>query len=202
MEQANQWLDGYVFIRSKKSWLKLCQDWQTDSYRYVGRLEPGGPDADRIAVFCEVLRSEKDAGQRLKDRMDKAVSRANPTSSSATATLIGTNGPTRWSEKKKWGAYLRITTQAGQARSVFDRLEPGSREAPFQLGEYYGHALCDGGWNVLLELGADSPQALDGLIARALVVPGVDADSTIVSKIQNDKTKPPKPAKCEEWVDD
>jgi hypothetical protein len=201
MEQANQYLDGYVFIRSKKSWLALCRDWQADSYRYVARLEAAGPDADRIAVFCEALRSD-DAAQLLKDRMAKAVSRANPTSSSGTAVLIGTNGPTRWSEKKTWGAYLRITTETGQARAVFDRLQPGSKDAPFGEGEYYGHALCDGDWNVLLELGADSPQALDSLVSRALAVRGVNSTATIVSKLKNDRIKPPKPSKCEDWVND
>jgi hypothetical protein len=201
MEQAYEWVDGYVFIRSKKSWLPLCGDWQKDWYRYVARLLPAGPDADRIAVFCEVPRSEKDAAQKLKEKIDKAISRANPTSSSGTAVLVGPDGPTRWSTKKKWGAYLRITAESGQAKAVFDRLQPG-KDAPFGDGEYYGHALCEGDWDVLLELGSDSPQGLDELVARALGLPGVNSAATIVSKIQNDITKPPKPTECKEWVND
>jgi hypothetical protein len=205
MEQKRPypWDDGYVFLHGKKSWKGVCGLWADDHVRYAGRLEPDdGPDPDRVIVFVEVYKDEPDAGQKLKDKISEVLKHANPTSSTATSTTVGTYGPTRWSEKLPWGAFLRVTAAEGQSRSVFQSLYPQKDGGQIPDAAYYGHALCDGDWQVLLELGAQSKRDLDPLIAQASSVRGVA--SVIVNKQKNHITKPERPKKdeCKDWVDD
>jgi hypothetical protein len=206
MEQSGyDWLDGYVFLRSPHSYYANCGLWADDVVRYVGKLEadPQNRDADRLIVFVEADKLEKGAKEKLDERVQRVIATANPTYSSATSVVV-INGPTRWSEKLQWGAFIRIKAQAGwNPRDIFNALDPTRPDPPFPSnpGPYYGHALCDGDWDILLELGADKRPDLDPLIERALALPGVDREASIASRQKNFIHKPPRPQKtsCKEW---
>ncbi len=201
MEDGYKWLDGYVFLHSHGSWLQVCQLWSQDEVRYAGKLEKDSADADRIVVFVEADKLDKDASQKLRQRMDKVIATANPSFTSATATAV-TYGPTRWSKKLQWAAFLRITAKDGDGRSIFDSLDPASPGAPFKAnpGPYYGHALCAGDWHVLLELGAESKRALTPLIEQ--ITQHMDEfgiATVIVNKQKNFVDPPRRPDTCIPW---
>jgi len=199
------YLDGYVFLHSKASWLKVCQMWAGDPddedlavVRVACKLDNVGHDPDRIVVFTSVRKSQKDAEARLDEKIRKVKEAANPSSSTATSLAVTINGPTRWSEKKEWAAFLRINTPNG--RAVFDALDPDRPGAPVGRENFYGLALCEGDWQVFLEIGADTSAGLDPLIERVRALPNVDV---IVSKKKGHKNKPPKPklGECKPWDD-
>ena len=188
-----QWDDGYVFLRSRHSWKRVCELWHEGDVRYAGRCT-SGPDA--IVVFVAVAKTDKDRREKLNRKMKRVEDAANPTFSSATSTKVGTNGPTRWSVKKPLGAHLRYRTR--DAEGVFEALFPGAGYVTRQ--NYYGHAKCDGQFQVLLELGADTPEELSGAIAGAMRVP--DGGDVAVTTLTNAITEPKgPPAVCEEWAD-
>jgi hypothetical protein len=203
MEQSYRWYDGYVFLHSKRSWLGVCGLWSDGTARYAGRLEhDDGEDPDRIIVFVEVDKDEKDAGRKLDEKIKKVTDKANPSFATAKSTAVGTAAPTRWSEKKPWGVFLRITATRGHKRALFDSLYPDTNGGMVPADNYYGHALCDGDWDVLLELGAESKRALVPLVEMVQGMNGVG--STIVNRQQNYITKPapPKAGECREWKED
>lgn len=180
-----KWDDGYVFLKSKASWKKICQLWAEGGViRYAG-LCTSGPDA--IVVFVDVEKDEPDGKTKLKDKMKRVEEKANPSFSSATATKVGTNGPTRWSVKKPFGAHLRFKTK--DADAVFKSLYPGGRYVAPE--NYYGHAQCDGHWQVLLELGAETPEELAVAVAAAKRATGDDLPD--VTTLNNSITEPDGP---------
>ena len=192
MEQGKAKVDGYVFLRSKNPWPDICALWQSYEVRYPGRLIREKEDDDRIAVFLE---GDDDAA--LKKRMDNVISKANPSYSAAKATAVTINGPTHWSEKKQWGAYVRI--KAANPRAVFASLDPTKKGAPISMDNFHGLALCEGDWQVFLEIGADSLRDLGPLAARVEAMPGVT--SMIVSKLKNHRQKPNPPQQCPAFDD-
>ena len=131
MQQQYSGQDGYVFLHSPNSWKAVCEQWAAGRVRYAGKLENDGDDPDRIAVFVEPA---EDGSESLGDRMTAVELTANPSSSSATAITIGPSGPTHWSRKKQWGAFLRITAKEGNGESIFEWLDPRNAGAPFEMG--------------------------------------------------------------------
>jgi hypothetical protein len=203
MEQDYPWLDGYVFLHGGKAWKAVCEMWSKEEIRYMGRLErDDGDDPDRIIVFVEVYKDEKDAEAKLNAKIKAVTDKANPSFSTAKSDKIGISGPTRWSKKKPWGAFLRLKAERGQKTSLFQSLYPAKDGGMVPTEAYYGHASCTGDWDVFLELGAESKKELTPLIELVQGMNGVE--SSIVSRQQNSIYKPSPPAQgtCKEWRDD
>src|SRR5262249_49432897 len=74
----------------------------------VGLEEFGGLDG----AFAEI-----------KARMDSVRNMLNPPAGSAAIPLWGPFWPTHWSEKPPYGAFVRITVEAGMAESVITAIE-------------------------------------------------------------------------------
>jgi len=197
VDVANNYLDGYVFLHSRASWLEVCKLWQDKSsgVRFAAKNYSG---PDEIVVFVEEARGPNDH-ENLRAKLKKVESKANPSSSTATAIMFGTNAPSRWSEKQRYAAHVRIKATDGMAEAVFDALDPRGPNPLFRQGQgYNGHALCEGDWNVLLELGADSGDELTSLVDRLDRVPNIDW--TIVTSTIMEKRQPQPPQVCEPWT--
>ena len=92
----------------------------------------------------------------------------NPGTSIGLAWSSGTKAPTRWSEKQPIGAYVRIRTEPGQAMTVFDRLNVAS-----DGDDQFGSAVVVGDWDILVEVDADSLEALEDRIGGSMATAGV-----------------------------
>ena len=135
----------------------------------------------------------------LRAKLNNVERKANPSFSTATAIKFGTNAPSRWSEKQRYAAHVRITATNGMAEAVFDALDARGPSPLFRQGHgYNGHALCEGDWNVLLELGADSGDELTSLVGRLGQVPNIA--SMIVTTTIMEKRQPQPPKVCEPWT--
>lgn len=198
MHEESGGQEGYIFLHSPNSWKGVCEEWAAGRVRYAGKLEKDGDDSDRIVVFVEPA---EDPVQSVDERVAVVEGLANPSSSSARSIRIGAYGPTHWSKKKQWGAFLRIIGSDGTGDEVFEWLNPNREGAPFAFGvTYFGHAQCIGDWHVLLELGATSKKALDPLIAQVTDNVGhYGIESVIVNKQKNFVDPPGRPRSCEAW---
>ena len=195
MSAPNKYVDGYVFYEKKSSWLNVCRLWKEGDIRFAAR-NYFGPDV--IVAFVGELPGAGAEARRDK-KLDSARAAANPSQSSAKSTLITISGPSRWSDKQRYAAHLRITAPPDKAQSIYDAFDPTGPGALFRPGQgYNGHALCDGDWQVLVELGANSDKELDELIKRARQVPG--AEDAIVTKVEVTPQPPKPPDKCEPWT--
>lgn len=190
----SKFVDGYVFYKSRTSWKKVCQLWQDGTVRYAVK-NLSGPD--EIIAFIGELPGPNAHAKRA-EKMDKAEKAANPTFSSATSTLITVSAPSRWSPKRPFAAHLRIKADPGTEQALYDEFNPDDPGHIFTREQgYNGHALCHGKWDVLVELGADSPQDLDALVAIARNAPHVK--SMIVTTAAMPPSQPDPPATCEDW---
>lgn len=196
MEQELDDLDGYVFFHSRTSWLKVCQWWKDGTVRFACQ-NTSGPD--EVVAFLSVPKGhgDKDA---MKEKIDKVKTAANPSSSDATATRIAITAPSRWSDKMRYCAHVRIKATLGMKAAVFDELDPRGQGAPIRHGQgLNGMAECDGAWDVLVELGANTPDELSGLVDIVLGMPHVDRTNTLVTTTLMEKRQPRPPDVCEEW---
>ncbi len=181
--------DAYVFVSSgsAKTIGALKQLWRDGHVRYVARLLSGAHGA---VAFVEVAKGP-DALANLRDKLTLIRDAVNPSTSVGMALETGPMAPTRWSEKKPVGAYVRIRAQKGLAKRLFDDLNQRDGEGGYALKGYFGSALVLGDWDVLLELGADT---LEEMEQQLLEVNAFDAvvstDSAIVI---NDRYEPAAP---------
>jgi len=195
MNNQSLWVDGYVFYQKRSSWINVCRLWQQEIIRFAVKNETGD---DAIVAFVgegpgDHAHADRDAKMLLAERA------ANPSFTSAKSTLITINGPSRWSPKQRYAAHVRIWAVEGKAEAVYDALDPRRPNPPFQRGQgYNGHAMCEGGWDILLELGADSADDLAGLVARARALENVA--STKVTTCLMPASLPKAPDTCEEWT--
>jgi hypothetical protein len=190
----NLWVDGYVFYAKKSSWINVCRLWQQEIIRFAVKNESGD---DAIVAFIGEApgahaHADRDAKMLLAERA------ANPSFSSAKSTMITINGPSRWSPKQRFAAHVRIWAVEGKAEALYEALDPRGPEPPFQRGHgYNGHAMCEGAWDILLELGADSADELAGLVRKAQGL--ADVASTKVTTCLMPASLPKPPDTCEEW---
>jgi hypothetical protein len=194
MANPPPFLDGYVFYEKRSSWMNVCRLWQQGVIRFAAK-NLTGPDAI-VAFIGEDQGPNADANRRGK--MQQAQNAANPSFTSATSTLLTTSAPSRWSQKQAYAAHVRINADAGMEQTIYDAFDQAGPRPVLRQGQgYNGHALCAGDWDVLVELGADTPQALDVLVAVVRNVPNIA--SMIVTTMQMPATLPPPPATCEPW---
>jgi len=191
------YVDGYVFYAKRSSWLNVCQLWHDGVIRFAVK-NLTGPD---VIVAFVGEKPGHDAGTKRDHKLEQAEQAANPTFSSAKSTLITVNAPSRWSQKQPFAAHLRIKAEAQMERAVYDAFDPTGPNPPFRQGQgYNGHALCKGKWDVLVELGANSPAELDALVNVARTIPNIK--SMIVTTAAMPPTPPDPPTTCEPWLDD
>jgi hypothetical protein len=193
--QPVPYVDGYVFYAKRSSWMNVCRLWQRGVIRFAAK-NLTGPDA--IVAFIG-----EDAGPNAvanrRDKMTQAQAAANPSFTSATSTLLTTSAPSRWSQKPPYAAHLRITATAGMGQFIYDAFDPNGNRPVFRKGQgYNGHALCDGDWDMLLELGAATPQDLDALVAVARAVPNI---ASVIVTTTEMPAGPEPPETCEPWLD-
>jgi hypothetical protein len=187
----SEYVDGYVFYQKLSSWKNVCELWQNGIVRFAA-VNDTGPDPI-VAFVGETRGPNAKAGRDAK--LKKAEQAANPTFSSAKSTLITASAPSHWSDKQRYAAHLRITAEPGQARVVYDAFNPTGKDALFTRGKgYNGHALCEGDWDVLVELGADTPEALEKFVITARGVPGIK--SVIVTTLKMERGQPKAPELC------
>jgi len=192
----SKYVDGYVFYKSRSSWMKVCQLWHDGTVRFAVK-NLTGPDVI-VAFVGEDPGPNADAKRNAK--MLKAEQAANPSFSSAKSTLITVNAPSRWSPKQPYAAHLRIKAEAGMGRDVYDAFDPTRPGAPFEPGRgYNGHALCKGKWDVLVELGADSPADLVPLVEKARTLPNIKSMIVTTAKMP---ASPTPDEECKPWPDD
>ncbi|OGN85685.1 MAG: hypothetical protein A2X23_13675 [Chloroflexi bacterium GWC2_73_18] len=174
MAANERYQDAYVFVPSGSS--KTLDDlkalWKEGIVRYATRVLSGAFGA---VAFVEAPIGDE-ALYELRDKLTAVRDRVNPGTSVGLALQIGPMAPSRWSEKKKVGAYVRIRAQNGMALAVFDAVNS------LPAGVYFGSALVLGDWDVLLELGADSLEEMKRqLIEQVHPIPGVLwTDSAVV----------------------
>jgi hypothetical protein len=195
---ASPYVDGYVFYEKKSSWMNVCRLWQKGTVRFASKILTGD---DVIVAFVG-----EDAGRGAETRRDAklrdAENAANPSFTSAKSTLTTASAPSRWSEKQPYAAHLRIKAKPGKAQEVYDAFVPGGQGATLPQGRgYNGHALCEGHWDVLVELGANSEKELGDVVARAQAVPNAASIAWIkVTTMEMPRVLPAKPEKCEPWT--
>jgi hypothetical protein len=168
--------DAYVFIPSGTDDTLMKLDALHDSFdvRYATRVLSG---AFGSVAFIEV-EADENVLTTLESKLTKVRNAVNPGTSVGVAIATGPRAPTRWSDKKPVGAYVRIRTQPGRAHAVFDALNGASE---FKGSEQYGSALIVGDWDVLIEVDADSLAEVGALIERINREDGVlSTDSAIV----------------------
>jgi hypothetical protein len=181
---AGETRDAYVFVPSgtEDTLGKLKKLWGADGVRYATRVLSG---AFGSVAFLEAPLYNGDDVATLGDLRTKLTAvrnEVNPGTSVGIAYQTGIKAPTRWSDKKPIGAYVRIRTQAGVAGEVFAALN-----TMFDGNDQYGSALVIGDFDVLVEVDADT---LDELGTMILAINGtagvVSTDSAIVL---NDRTE-------------
>jgi DNA-binding Lrp family transcriptional regulator len=174
--------DAYVFVPSgsEDTMEKLKDLWSGGQVRYATRVLSGGFGA---VAFVEAALGD-DGLTELREKLTRIRDAVNPGTSVGVALKIGPRAPTRWSQKLKVGAYVRIRTEHGRAGDVFDAVE--------HLPGYYGSALVLGDWDVMLELGANSFEEMKRLLLEQVnPIAGVEwTDSAIVL---NDRDEPDSP---------
>jgi hypothetical protein len=175
---SNETLDAYVFVPSgsEATMDKLKTLWGAGRVRYAARVLSG--EFGSVA-FVEVATEGRDQLASLTDLREKLTvirDAVNPGTSVGLAVVKGPKAPTRWSEKRPIGAYVRIRTEPGQAMTVFGRLNDD-----FQGDDQFGSAVVAGDWDILVEVDADSLEALGDQIVRINGTAGVlSTDSAIV----------------------
>ena len=190
------YLDGYVFYAKRSSWVRVCQAWHKGVIRFAARNLPGdGLSTDAIVAFVGEDNTPGAEGRR-RAKMQQAQDAANPSFKSATSTLLTTNAPSRWSQKPPYAAHLRIKATPNNAQSVYDAFGK-----LFPNGGLNGHALCEGDWDVLVELGANSPHALAPLIATARSQPNIAHVDVTMCEMPTEYPKSA-PERCDPWHDD
>ena len=176
--------DAYVFVPSgsDETMTKLKDLWSQGYVRYATRVLSGGFGA---VAFLEA-EAGAEALETLRSKLTAVRNKVNPGTSVGVAFAVGPRAPTRWSDKKAVGAYVRIRAERGMARAVFDQLNDR-----FGDSDQYGSALVVGDWDVLLEVDADTFDDLGPMIEAINGVDGiVSTDSALVL---NDATEPTGP---------
>ncbi len=184
--EGNRPQDAYVFVSSgSRAAIDALRDlWAKGAVRYVARPLSGAYGA---IVFLDAPVPQDDDDpldvlRILRDRIAAVRDAANPGASVGVALTTGPRAPTRWSEKRPVGAYVRIRAEAGRAREVFDAVN----ELPAET--YAGSALVIGDWDVLLEIGAGTLEELkDALLGRVTTIPGIAWSDTAI--VINDTVK-------------
>jgi len=168
--------DAYVFIPSgtDETMTKLEALQASHDVRYATKVLSG--------AYGSVAFIEADADEHvlttLESKLTNVRNAVNPGTSVGVAIAIGPRAPTRWSEKKMIGAYVRIRAQRGWAQTVFNTLNNADE---FKDSDQYGSALSVGDWDVLIEVDADSLAEVGALIERINREDGVvSTDSAIV----------------------
>ena len=176
--------DAYVFVPSgsDETMTKLKDLWSQGHVRYATRVLSG--------AFGAVAFLEAEAGaealETLRSKLTAVRNKVNPGTSVGVAFAVGPRAPTRWSDKKAVGAYVRSPRGtrhgAGRLRSA---------QRPIGDSDQYGSALVVGDWDVLVEVDADTFDDLGPMIEAINGVDGVvSTDSALVL---NDTTEPSGP---------
>ncbi len=176
--------DVYMFISNGNAatWEKLKDSWRRREIRYATRTLSGDWGA---VAFLEA--DEGLAGFDVLASNIMAVRDAvNPGTSTGHAVAIGTRAPTRWSDKKAIGAYIRIWTKGGLRRAVFDELN-----RRWDGNDQFGSALIVGGWDVLIEVDADTREEVNAWVEEIISVAGIVKHET--SLVRNPATEPSGP---------
>lgn len=180
--------DAYVFVSSgSEPAIDALNDlWRQGAVRYVARLLSGAYGA---LAFLEAPAGDEGL-EVLRDRIAAVRDRVNPGASVGLALTIGPRAPSRWSEKQPVGAYVRIRAQSGLAGTVFDSVNG------LPAGVYSGSALVIGDWDVLLELGAGSFEAMKKVLLEEVnPIPGVLWTDTAI--VMNERFEPTAPERTD-----
>ena len=176
--------DVYMFISNGNAdtMKKLRDAWRRGQIRYATSTLSG--DWGAVAFL------EADDGLAGFDTLASNIlavrDAVNPGTSTGHAIKIGTRAPTRWSDKKAIGAYIRIWANGGQARAVFDELN-----RRWDGNDQFGSALIVGGWDILIEVDADTREEVNAWVEEINGVAGVARTET--SLVRNPPTEPPVP---------
>jgi hypothetical protein len=152
-----------------------------------------------VIAFVDVPKARGRAA--LNKKLEDVEKAANPSSTKAGATRVAITAPSRWSDKMRYCAHVRIIAMPGMKAAVFDELDPRGANAPIRHGHgLNGMAECDGDWDVLVELGADSQDELNRLVDIVLNQPNVDRRQTLVTTTLMEKHQPQPPKVCAPWT--
>ena len=177
--------DVYMFISngSSDAMKKLRDSWRRGEIRYATSTLSGGWGA---VAFLEA--DDGLAGfDTLASNIQAVRDAVNPGTSTGHAIKIGTRAPTRWSDKKAFGAYIRIWTLPGQRRAVFDELN-----RRWDGGDQFGSALIHGDWDILIEVDADTREELKAWVEEVISVEGVTWHEEVFVRNPTDRTVGPR----------
>jgi DNA-binding Lrp family transcriptional regulator len=121
----------------------------------------------------------------IKARMDSVRNIVNPPAGSAAIPLWGPLWPSHWSEKPPYGAFVRITVEAGMAESVMTAIEALDLE-------YWAAVVVAGDFDILLEIDSETLDDLsDKVLNQIQTISGITRTETAFALNAAEEGAPP-----------